>query len=306
LTQFAGSMEVNPTNSTERLFAVCSLLVSFIIAAWVVSTLTTSMTRLEIAAGEDGKKLTDLTDWLLDNKITSALMTRVRRNIRFAMTEERRGRPNIEMLKMLSKPLQAEINFEVHMRTLGVHPFLRTYAMSFESVAQQVCFKAVGTLQAVEGDQLFLEGQVPLEPKVYFVTSGFLTYAQTNDDGHVATEEVHSEEWVSEPALWTQWVHQGLLFAMAVSSVLQLDCLEFQKLTSAASGLATARTYGKEFVRQLNRGRPTDLRDLDMDLETMVHDALPDKLRQSEGRRRRTTKMKSFRRTTMSLAQHRT
>jgi hypothetical protein len=54
LTQFAGSMEVNPTNPTERLFAVCSLLVAFVLAAWVVSTLTTSMTRLEIAAGDEG------------------------------------------------------------------------------------------------------------------------------------------------------------------------------------------------------------------------------------------------------------
>ncbi|CAK0839016.1 unnamed protein product [Prorocentrum cordatum] len=178
LTQFAGSMEVTPTNSTERLFAVCSLLVAFTVAAWVVSTLTTSMTRLEIAAGEEGKKLTDLTDWLIDNQISSALMARVRRNFRFAMLEERRGRPNVEMLRMLSKPLQAELSFEVHMKTLGVHPFLRTYAVSFESVAQQVCFRAVGLLQAVEGDQLFLEGQAPLEPKVYFVTSGALAYAQ--------------------------------------------------------------------------------------------------------------------------------
>jgi hypothetical protein len=216
------------------------------------------------------------------------------------MTEERRGRPNIEMLKMLTKPLQAELNYEVHMRTLGVHPFLRTYAMSFESVAQQICFKAVGTLQAVEGDQLFLEGQAPLEPKVYFVTSGSLAYAQTADDGHVATEEVHCEEWVSEPALWTQWVHQGLLGARVVSSVLQLDCLEFQKITSAASGLAAVLTYAKEFVRQLNRGCLTDLRDYGMDLETMAHDAIPAKLRFSTIRQRRTTK-KSFRRTTMSF-----
>jgi len=305
LTQFAGSMEVTPTNSTERLFAVCSLLVAFTVAAWVVSTLTTSMTRLEIAAGEEGKKLTDLTDWLIDNQISSALMARVRRNFRFAMLEERRGRPNVEMLRMLSKPLQAELSFEVHMKTLGVHPFLRTYAVSFESVAQQVCFRAVGLLQAVEGDQLFLEGQAPLEPKVYFVTSGALAYAQTADDGHVTTEEVHCEEWVSEPALWTQWVHQGLLGARAVSAVLQLDCLEFQGIASSAAGLATALAYGREFVRQLNRGRLTDLRDLDMDLESMALDAIPEKLRGSTGRRRRNTTARSVRRATASLVKSR-
>merc|ERR1712113_1242381 len=91
LTQFSGTMEVFPTNSVERIFSVLTLLFAFIVTSWVVSSITSSMTRLEIATARESEKLSKLTRYLFDNRISRAISLRVQRSVRSSMAEQQRN-----------------------------------------------------------------------------------------------------------------------------------------------------------------------------------------------------------------------
>merc|ERR1712050_3117 len=129
LSQFTGSMEVFPTNVQERVLAVIILLFAFVVTAWVVSSITSSMTRLEIATARESEKLTMLTRYLFDHKISRRIALRVQRSVRSALQEQQRNVPEkeIELLSLVSEPLRVEIHFEIHDPIIGVHPFFNSY-----------------------------------------------------------------------------------------------------------------------------------------------------------------------------------
>merc|ERR1711885_90729 len=54
VAQFAGGMdEITPENTAERLFAIVAFLFSFVVAAWFISSLTSSMTKLNIIGSDN-------------------------------------------------------------------------------------------------------------------------------------------------------------------------------------------------------------------------------------------------------------
>mmetsp|Transcript_3008 Transcript_3008/g.5500 ORF Transcript_3008/g.5500 Transcript_3008/m.5500 type:complete len:136 (-) Transcript_3008:137-544(-) len=93
LMNFAGSMEVQPQSTIERIYAVIMLLCAFLVSAWVVSSITSSMTRLEIATARSSEQLTSLKQYLFDNKISRKLALRVQRNANRALAEQTKNRP---------------------------------------------------------------------------------------------------------------------------------------------------------------------------------------------------------------------
>ncbi|CAJ1346570.1 unnamed protein product [Effrenium voratum] len=125
LTQFAGSTDVFPSNVYERTFAVFALLFCFILSASIVSSITTSMTRLSIARSKETTKLTALKEYLRENHISSRTALRVQRNAQYAIEEQKRHTPeeDIELLGYLSEPLRVELRFEITMPVLRKHAF---------------------------------------------------------------------------------------------------------------------------------------------------------------------------------------
>jgi len=259
LTQFTGSMEVFPTNSSERFFAVVILLCAFFISASVVSAITSMMTRLEIATAQESERFTLLKQYLFDNHITSKVALRVERNAQHALAERKRNTPesSIELLGLVSEPLRVELHFEINMPVLGYHPFFRNYSLTSPSTMRQVCHQCVARLTLSRSDVLFRCGEVAV--RMFFVVSGRLTYIR-NEQSDMS---VNVGDWACEAVIWTPWANVGTLRVKSDCTLAMIDVERFQQLALQYDMDGYAKKYGEKFLRFLNNSKVDDLTDLE-------------------------------------------
>jgi len=279
ITQFGvGGTEVHPVNTEERVFNIVVLLFAFAVAVYIGSSVTTHLTRVAVATSSDSNSMRMVTDFLYENKISHSLIMRVRRNAKHALLWQRKTRPSIELLTQLSEPVRIELHFEVHMPVIRAHPFFRGYVDVNKTIMMEICHRAIARLFLTRSDTLFADGDVPTQPRMFFVTDGSLAYAQILDSERFAKEMVTSGQWFCEATLWTSWVHQGSMSAQRASNLLALDSETFQRLLKTVQASdQSARSYGAAFVAQLNAPdrRLTDLTDQGMDLAQMAENACP-------------------------------
>lgn len=230
LAQFTGSDSVEPQSHIERTFAVMTLFPAFVISASVVSSITTSMTQLQILSAHSSRQLTQLHRYLQDHGISAHLATRVQRNAQHFIHEQKRNTPetSVELLKVLSQPLRVELAYEVHGPVLQWHPFFRLYNRMSPAGLRQVCHAAVQRLFLAKDDVLFHDGEMPAQPRMFFLLTGELQYKRRGK----SIEFVEAGEWISEPVLWTlSWVHHGSMSASTECNLLCLIAEAFQQIT---------------------------------------------------------------------------
>merc|ERR1719335_1307130 len=103
--------EVTPENSGERVYAMSILLFAFIIAALFVSSVTSSMTQLEIIGSTQSQMQSVLRQYLHQHKISSKLCIRVQRNAFHTLQEQQKHMPEdgVVLLDLVSEPLRIEL-----------------------------------------------------------------------------------------------------------------------------------------------------------------------------------------------------
>lgn len=260
LTQFTGSTDIQPHNLRERAYAVVVLLFAFVIAASVVSSITSSLTRLQIVTARQSTQVSMLKQFLYDNHISTKVALRVQRNALYAIQQEKKNIPecNIELLEHISEPLRVELHHEINAPVLTQHPFFRGYDAVHPEAMRRICHTAVTRVSLSRGDLVFCTGEVPTVPVMYFVLTGHLSYIQ---DG-VKAETVKPPDWVCEAFLWTPWVHCGTLKAKEYCCLCMLNAKEFQAIaTQFQTEENHARTYAREFVALLNKTSAGNLSD---------------------------------------------
>ena len=284
LTQFASSTDVFPANVYERTFAVCSLVFCFIFSASIVSSITTSMTRLSIARSKETTKLAALKEYLREHHISSRTALRVQRNAQYALEEQKRHTPeeDIELLGFLSEPLRVELRYEITMPALRKHGFFQVVDQEGPAFARQLCYKALSSSMISKADILFVQGADQAH-EMFFFTDGKLSYYKDSQVGlakkassqrmNIVRKKdkisVGLGDWACEGALWTVWVHCGTMRAKSQCTVLKLSAEEFHKITSQFKDAVPAfKEYGRRFLAYLN-GKPpeetTDLVDVEWD-----------------------------------------
>lgn len=280
LCQFSGTMEVNPQNMSERFFAVSSLFFAFFVSACVVSSITSSMTHLEIATAHVAARMSSLKQYLFDNNISRKLALRVQRNAQHVIQQRQKNRSedSVELLTMISPSLQRELHFEIYMPRLDYHPFLHEYCELYPGVMKQVCHTAVSQLSLMRGDLLFSEGEIPPIPHMYMCFSGRLFYHRLSDQTGLA-DSLLVGEWACESVLWTPWVHCGTMRAKADCTLIVLDAEAFQTTVARSESQGVpVYLYGRAFVDWLNtvdEDQLTDLWDNTMSMADLLKEALP-------------------------------
>merc|ERR1712232_74849 len=179
LAQFSGGMdEVVPHNLLERIYAVSTWVLGFMLAAVLASSLTSEITRLQIISNQHAQQLSILRRFLSDNGVSNRLAVRVQRNARHALAQQQRymQESSVELLKMVSEPLRMELHFEIYSPLLVKHPFFNQYIEECPHVMRKVCHKAIHIEPVYQGDVIFNAGECPNPPKMYFVVSGMLEY----------------------------------------------------------------------------------------------------------------------------------
>lgn len=291
MINFAGDTDLYSNSNVERLYAAITLLFAFLASSAVVSSITTSMTRLSIATAHDANKISSLKRYLSDNCISARVALRIQRNAVHALEERRRYTPekDIELLPLVSEPLRVELRFEIYMPVLKAHKFWEKYCDLAPNLLRQVCHQAIERMQLSKGDVLFSAGEVPKVPQMYFLHAGKLRYDRTAEQSHT----VQKGEWACEAVLWTQWMHYGMMRTKTECTLVVLKADEFAEICKQyMSQIQYARDYAKAFVQHLNSSDEmtlTDLEDPEMDVIWLAERTHPHKKgtfrRQQSGKR---------------------
>lgn len=280
LSQFTGNMEVVPYNLAERIYAVVTLLIIFVIGASSVSSITASITNLSIATAQESKKLSILKQYLYEHRISGRIALRVQRNAQYVVAEQKRNTPEerIELLGLISEPLRIELHFEIHMPVLSSHPLFKNYGEVCPGFLRQVCHQAVNRIRLSKGDVLFSEGEVDAVPHMFFVVAGSLKYAHSRSECYYSICPI---QWVCEACLWTPWIHCG---SMRARSECALLALEAERVAHIAvqfhAHVSYAQRYGHGFVKHINSqdyAYLTDLEDDEMNINWLAEKSLPAK-----------------------------
>jgi len=309
LAQFSGGLdEISPANLVERIYAVVVFLIAFMMGAVLVSSLTSSMTQLRILANEKSTKLTTLRRYLNDNGISNRLALRVQRNAHHAMLEQQRYIPeaNVELLTLVSEPLRIELHFEMYAKVLANHPFFDEYTYSCPHIMQKVCHSATSMTQVSNGDIVFNVGEIPPKPKMILVVSGTLHYVPMSVSGRAGGRvsrtsrksrrsttvvpalkggvDLAAGQWISEPVLWTHWMHRGILTATHDCRLCLLDAQRFGDTVCAFDlDEFNPKVYAAEFVKGLNTCNE-ELSDIPLGLEMRALDKLEKVIERMKGK----------------------
>jgi len=261
LSQFAGGMdEVTPANTGERVYTILVFLTCFVAAAAFISTLTSSMTQLNIIGSQHSQQLSQMRKYLYQNGITNRLALRVMRNAKHAVHEQQRMMPedNVPLLRVVSEPLRLELHFEMFSPILSLHPWIQKYSHECPQVMRKVCHLATRFEIVSAGDVLFNSGEIPSKPVMYIVVYGELLY-----DIHGVETEVKLGKCISEATLWTQWMHRGVLTAASDCRLCLLDSKVFQEIAGQFHHVDfDPRVYANAFVNCLNDMDIQDVTDL--------------------------------------------
>lgn len=281
LSNYVGESGINPETVPEFLFYIFSSILGFVAACICVSSITSAMTRLEIAVAQDSRNQALLRQYLSDNNISSKVATRVVQNAQYRVTLQKRKTPeeHIHLLSLVSEPLKIELHFEINLKVLGSHPLFFVYSMLSDGVMRQVCHTAISRLNIAKGDILFHAEEVSNVAQMFFVTDGKMKY--THNTGLMKT--LVQRYWACEPVVWTNWIFYGTARAKTECTLCVLNVAKFQQLTrgDARDNQSFVLNYAESFINHLNEMPPSTLTDLDYeDIDTawLVQKALPEEL----------------------------
>eukprot|EP00928_Gymnodinium_smaydae_P011680 TRINITY_DN14282_c0_g2_i1.p1 TRINITY_DN14282_c0_g2~~TRINITY_DN14282_c0_g2_i1.p1 ORF type:complete len:768 (+),score=177.38 TRINITY_DN14282_c0_g2_i1:224-2527(+) len=264
-SQFLGGLDsIAPVTVLERFYAMIITVSSTMMLMVLLSSLTSTLTQLCIIGGNVARQMSILKKYLNQNKIPKRLTKRVVRSAKHATTGEIHA-DSVELLAIVSEPLQIDMSFEIYAGVMSHHPFFNHFMLFERDLMRRLCHGTVSMQYYEDGDIIFAKGEEPLDPKMYFIVAGDASYTDTEagDDLPVCVTE---RQWVSEPVLWTTWKHQGTLIAPKYCKLAALRAKAFQDIISKASkkvGPFNPKMYAYEFVEELNvlheQGKLTDL-----------------------------------------------
>lgn len=277
LAAFVGEVVNSPHNILEQGFAAGVILLSFLISANFVSSLTTSMTQMQLVSSQQSANMSALRQYLSEHECSRALAVKLMRNAQHSILENKRRahESSIELLQSISEPLLAELHFELRGRHLAVHPFLKTYNLINPSGMKKVCHVGVQYFTFTMGDVIFHEFEVPANPRMLFLIQGKLVYRYGRD---TESYRLSSGQWSSEASIWVEhWTHLGTLSAVLESQVMALDAQRFARIVHTYPTLHL-RVYAKFFIdymkRMFENRLLTDLCPDEFELAEVVHEAV--------------------------------
>jgi len=253
-------MEIYPFNVGERSFSIVVLLFALVAFSSFVSSLTSSMTHLRHIRTNETRQFWLLRRYLKDANIPSNLSLRIQRYLEYAFAKVHATvqASEVPILSMLSGPLRLELEHEAYVIHLWDH------ALFHEMGARnKIFFNVVTSSSLARGDILFSMGEAARA--MWFVISGTLEYTLMNGtvDSSPPARNVDGGTWLSEPVLWTSWVHLGDMITVAESSLMTVDAEKFcVKLMTNPALRMRARLYAHKFVETLNKVEPRKLTDL--------------------------------------------
>jgi len=151
ITQFTpASMHIQPQNIGERLFAVTTVVFALVGFTYLVGSITGSLTQLRSLREDAAKQFWFLRRYLKQNKVDLVLSLRIREYLEHAWKrqKERLAPKDIKVFSLLSEQLQSELQSELSVPHLIIHPLFK-----------RLSCKAISRKLLAKHDDLFHAGE---------------------------------------------------------------------------------------------------------------------------------------------------
>lgn len=256
LTQFTpASMEVSARNVPERILSIAVLFFALITFSSFVGSITTSMTALRSMRADTKKQFWMLRRYLNSKKISYATRSRIIKFLEFqsAKRQAEVSQESIEILDMLSVPLQNLLQYELRKQYMEAHPFFAYLQEHMRPVMIRLCSRVLKFVPFAPEDVVFRSGEE--STAMYVVQSGDVEYhAKTGSGREPKRLEVGSNGWMAEASLWTMWWHRGQCTARSASSIGLIKPDEFVEIAKVhTASWNFCRMYAALFVENLSR-----------------------------------------------------
>lgn len=246
-----GGMSVQATNVPERIFSIGMLLCAMLVFSMFVSSTTGAVMALQQLGSKNNRQLWLVRKFFRQNALSRDLQVRITRyvNVVLLPRQEHVQLKDVSVLSHLSTPLHVELQTELHMPNMTIHPFFDWFSRTSLPVLRRLCCVAVTRTSLSKGDVLFAVGQKASE--MFFPVAGHLVYTPKRQT-HLQIDVVKGD-WCCEAILWCPWVHHGVLHAKIESELIGLGAQKFREVvTEHYIDVAYAQTYGLAFIKALN------------------------------------------------------
>jgi len=259
ITQFTpASMDVQPQNLLERVFAVTIVVFALVGFSYLVGSITGSLTQLRSMQEDASKQFWTLRRFLAQKELTKnhkELSLRIQRYVEHEYEQQRDHvqQKNVKILALLSKQLLSQLNWTLKKDTVKVHPLFTHLKNESEVTMHRLANSTMDRVHFAQNDTLFLTGEVAEEMSI--VLEGKLQYIKVSQDGEDKKEFVdRAEDWIAEPVLWSPtWEHLGVLMVVVQSELLTINGDKFCEVTKMnPQAWACCAHYAKKFIRWLN------------------------------------------------------
>jgi len=254
-----GAFDGMPTNSLERFVFVLAMMVGFLFGSTLVSTLSAAMMDYQMMQKDKNHKIRTLRQYLRENDVDPTVALPVQKQVvqRLAQREKLEEK-DVPALSLLSVALRTSLRFAIQKPPLMHHPMFRLWIGIDEVMMQRVCMRAVTFVQLRQKDDLFTAGSSA--ETAYTLTDGELCYTQDPDSSAVEYAEsttVFPGRWLSEAALWSEWIHVGRAEAVVPSQVLEIHAQSLLESVSRDMIISDlAAEYCKHFCRRVVSAGP--------------------------------------------------
>jgi len=258
LTQFTpAAMEVVPTNIYERLVAVIALIFALVVFGSFLSQLTSCVTKLRALTADKEKNFSLLRRYLNEsNDLDDSLKLRIRKFLEYKLSVDGRSKikeADVVYLKLLSQPLQTELQYFKLRKFLRISPLLDTLDEECNSALRQIAATACTVANYAAGDNLFTRGETA--ESVHIVISGKVRYI-FNGQTMIMSDETR----FAELGLFTQWYYHGTAIVLKSSKVLTLNVSQVLKAAKLyVHGATVIRAFGGVLLEMASENNPHEL-----------------------------------------------
>eukprot|EP00931_Biecheleriopsis_adriatica_P003824 TRINITY_DN105585_c0_g1_i1.p1 TRINITY_DN105585_c0_g1~~TRINITY_DN105585_c0_g1_i1.p1 ORF type:complete len:771 (-),score=110.16 TRINITY_DN105585_c0_g1_i1:150-2366(-) len=260
ITQFTpASMNVQPQNIYERVYAIGIVVFALVGFSYVVGSITGSLAQLRSMSEQATKDFWMLRRFLKRNNVAMPLSVRIQRFVEHAHArkKEMMSIHEVRVLSLLSGGLMEELQCALNLPHMLVHPLFHHLKGYSASTTTAVAKGAVSRRLLARRDTLFMPSQNGTH--LFFVASGRLQYGRNvagpGGSREMMLEYVDSkEDWVSEPVMWTSnWVHVGELVAVTECDMLALMPEEFARIVNRIRPVANlVGRYAVKFMQWIS------------------------------------------------------
>eukprot|EP00429_Kryptoperidinium_foliaceum_P019415 CAMPEP_0176045892 /NCGR_PEP_ID=MMETSP0120_2-20121206/22784_1 /TAXON_ID=160619 /ORGANISM="Kryptoperidinium foliaceum, Strain CCMP 1326" /LENGTH=982 /DNA_ID=CAMNT_0017379301 /DNA_START=78 /DNA_END=3022 /DNA_ORIENTATION=+ len=254
-----GSIDINPTNSLERMVFVLAMMFGFLFGSTLVSMLSAAMMDYQMMQKDRTVKLRTLSRYLKENDVPANIAIPVQRQVEQRLRHrESLTEVDVVALELLSVGLRSLLRFEIMRPHLSTHGLFRLCAHMDSKLVQRTCQTAIDFVNLRSNDDLFAPGTVA--EAAFVLERGMMQYSQSPGTSPMREEtavRVAQQSWLCEVCLWVEWTHVGKAESMTACQLLKIDPESLAKAFKQDFVImGIIAEYGKHFHKRVQNALP--------------------------------------------------